>query len=324
MALLVTGSAGFIGFHVARHLLDRGERVVGIDNLNPYYDVALKRARLAQLEGRDGFAFRPVDVADPVAVTTLVERHPDIDRIIHLAAQAGVRYSLTQPLAYVEANVKGQVVLLEIARRLPGLKSFVYASSSSVYGANAKQPFSVEDRADHPVSLYAATKRAGELITESYCRLYQLTCTGLRFFTVYGPWGRPDMAAYLFTEAILAGRPIKVFNHGHMERDFTYIDDIVPAIVAAAETAPGRPGEHRLYNLGNHRPEPLADFIAVLEQALGRTATKEMLPMQPGDIASTYADVEAARRDLGFAPQIPITVGLPRFVAWYREYHGIA
>ena len=323
MALLVTGSAGFIGFHVARHLLDRGERVIGIDNLNPYYDVALKHARLAQLEGRDGFAFHPVDVADMAATTALVERHPDIDRIIHLAAQAGVRYSLTQPLAYVEANVKGQVVLLEAARRLPALKSFVYASSSSVYGANAKQPFSVEDRADHPVSLYAATKRAGELITESYCRLYGLPCTGLRFFTVYGPWGRPDMAAYLFTDAILAGRPIKVFNHGRMERDFTYIDDIVPAVITAAETAPAGPGEHRLYNLGNHRPEKLADFIGVLEQALGRVAVKQMIPMQPGDVASTYADIEAARRDLGFAPQIPITVGLPRFVAWYREYHGI-
>jgi UDP-glucuronate 4-epimerase len=324
MALLVTGSAGFIGFHVARHLLDRGERVIGIDNLNPYYDVALKHARLTQLEGRDGFAFHRVDIADMAAVTALVERHPDIDRIIHLAAQAGVRYSLTQPLAYVEANVKGQVVLLEAARRLSALKSFVYASSSSVYGANTKQPFSVEDRADHPVSLYAATKRAGELVTESYCRLYGVPCTGLRFFTVYGPWGRPDMAAYLFTDAILAGRPIKVFNHGRMERDFTYIDDIVPAIVTAAETAPARPGEHRLYNLGNHRPEKLADFIGVLEQALGRTAVKQMMPMQPGDVASTYADIEAARRDLGFAPQIPITVGLPRFVAWYREYHGIA
>jgi UDP-glucuronate 4-epimerase len=323
MALLVTGSAGFIGFHVARHLLDRGDQVIGIDNLNPYYDVALKHARLAQLEDRDGFAFHPVDVADTLAVTTLFERHPDIDRIIHLAAQAGVRYSLTQPLAYVEANVKGQVVLLEAARRLPGLKSFVYASSSSVYGANAKQPFSVEDRADHPVSLYAATKRAGELITESYCRLYSLPCTGLRFFTVYGPWGRPDMAAYLFTDAILAGRPIKVFNHGRMERDFTYIDDIVPAIITAAESAPAPRGEHRLYKLGNHRPEQLADFIGVLEQAVGRTAVKEMMPMQPGDVASTYADIEAARRDLGFAPQIPITVGLPRFVAWYREYHGI-
>jgi UDP-glucuronate 4-epimerase len=256
-------------------------------------------------------------------MTRLVEHYRDIDTIIHLAAQAGVRYSLTQPLAYVEANVKGQVVLLEAARKLSKLKSLVYASSSSVYGANTKQPFSVEDRADHPVSLYAATKRAGELITESYCRLYRLSCTGLRFFTVYGPWGRPDMAAYLFTDAILAGRPIEVFNEGRMARDFTYIDDIVPAIVTAAETAPAAPGEHRLYNLGNNRPEALLDFIAVLEQALGRKTTKQMRPMQPGDVPSTYADIGPARRDLGFAPKIPITVGVPRFVAWYRDYHGL-
>ncbi len=283
MIFLVTGSAGFIGFHVAQYLLDRGEQVIGIDNLNPYYDVALKQARLARLEGREGFSFQPVDVADPAAMTALVERHPDIATIIHLAAQAGVRYSLTQPLAYVEANVKGQVVLLEAARKLAKLKSIVYASSSSVYGANTKQPFSIEDRADH----------------------------------------RPDMAAYLFTDAILAGRPIRVFNAGQMSRDFTYIDDIVPAIVAAAETAPARPGEHRLYNLGNNRPEALLDFIGVLEKALGRSATRQMMPMQPGDVPTTYADIEPAKRDLGFAPRIPIAVGLPRFVAWYREYHGL-
>jgi UDP-glucuronate 4-epimerase len=323
MLCLVTGSAGFIGFHVTQYLLDRGERVIGVDNLNPYYDVALKQARLAQLQGRARFEFHPLDVADPAAMSELVERHPGIDAIIHLAAQAGVRYSLTQPLAYVEANVKGQVVLLEAARKLPKLRSLVYASSSSVYGANTKQPFSVEDRADHPVSLYAATKRAGELITESYCRLYQLPCTGLRFFTVYGPWGRPDMAAFLFTDAILAGRPIQVFNQGQMARDFTYVDDIVPAIVTAAETAPAPAGEQRLYNLGNNRPEALLDFIAVLEGALGRTAIKEMLPMQPGDVAATYADIGPARRDLGFAPRTPIAEGLPRFVAWYREYHGL-
>jgi UDP-glucuronate 4-epimerase len=323
MLCLVTGSAGFIGFHVTQYLLDRSERVIGVDNLNPYYDVALKQARLAQLQGRARFEFHPLDVADPAAMTELVERHPDIDSIIHLAAQAGVRYSLTQPLAYVEANVKGQVVLLEAARKLPKLRSLVYASSSSVYGANTKQPFSVEDRADHPVSLYAATKRAGELITESYCRLYQLPCTGLRFFTVYGPWGRPDMAAFLFTDAILAGRPIQVFNQGQMARDFTYVDDIVPAIVTAAETTPAPPGEQRLYNLGNNRPEALLDFIAILEQALGRTAIKEMLPMQPGDVATTYADIGPARRDLGFAPRTPIAEGLPRFVAWYRDYHGL-
>ena len=320
---LVTGSAGFIGFHVTQYLLDRGQRVIGIDNLNPYYDVGLKQARVAQLQGRAGFEFHQIDIADITAMTELVERHPEIDTIIHLAAQAGVRYSLTQPLAYVEANVKGQVVLLEVARKLPKLKHLVYASSSSVYGANTKQPFSVEDRADHPVSLYAATKRAGELITESYCRLYRLPCTGLRFFTVYGPWGRPDMAAYLFTDAIVAGRPIQVFNEGRMVRDFTYIDDIVPAIVAAADRAPAGPGEHRVYNLGNNRPEALLDFIGVLEKALGRTAIKQMLPMQPGDVPTTYADIEPARRDLGFTPKTPITVGLPKFVAWYRQYHGV-
>jgi UDP-glucuronate 4-epimerase len=323
MALLVTGSAGFIGSHVVDALLARGERVIGIDNLNDYYDVSLKRARLSLLEGRDGFTFHQIDVADPAGMQSLVDQHGDIDTIIHLAAQAGVRYSLTRPLAYVEANVKGQLVLLEAARKLSGLRNFVYASSSSVYGANTKQPFSVDDRVDHPVSLYAATKRAGELITETYCRLYGMPCIGLRFFTVYGPWGRPDMAAYLFTEAILAGRPIQVFNAGRMERDFTYIDDIVPAILNAACALPPRPGEHRIYNLGNHRPESLLDFIATLEAALGREAVRQMLPMQPGDVPSTYADIEPARRDLDFEPRTPITVGIARFVAWYRDYHRL-
>jgi UDP-glucuronate 4-epimerase len=322
MAVLVTGSAGFIGFHVAMHLLDRGEQVIGADNLNAYYDVALKQARLAGLQARPGFEFHRVDVADLAEVTALVERHPEIDTIIHLAAQAGVRYSLINPLAYVDANVKGQVVLLEAARKLRGLKGFVYASSSSVYGSNEKQPFSIEDRVDHPVSLYAASKRAGELIAESYRRIYGLSTIGLRFFTVYGPWGRPDMAAYLFTDAILASRPIKVFNHGQMERDFTYVDDVVSAVAAAAALRLP-PGEHRLYNIGNNRPEKLLDFITVLEQALGRSAVKEMLPMQPGDVPSTYAEIEAARRDLGYEPKTPIAEGLPRFVAWYRGYHKV-
>jgi UDP-glucuronate 4-epimerase len=320
MAVLVTGSAGFIGFHVAAHLLDRGEAVIGADNLNPYYDVALKHARLAQLQGRPGFEFHQLDIADLAVMTGLVESHPEIDRVIHLAAQAGVRYSLVDPLAYVDANVRGQVVLLKAARKLRSLKAFVYASSSSVYGANETQPFSIEDRVDHPVSLYAATKRAGELVAESYRRVHGLSTVGLRFFTVYGPWGRPDMAAYLFTDAILAGRPIQVFNNGHMERDFTYIEDVVAAVAAAAALRLPA-GEHRLYNIGNNRPEELLDFIAVLEQALGRTAVKEMRPMQPGDVLSTYADIEAARRDLGYEPKTPITEGLPRFVAWYRQYH---
>ncbi len=323
MAFLVTGSAGFIGFHVAAYLLDRGEQVIGIDNLNAYYDVRLKRARLNLLLPRRGFSFEALDTTDDTAMTGLIERYPGIGSIVHLAAQAGVRHSLSHPLAYVEANVKGQVVMLEAARRLKSLRSFVYASSSSVYGSGENQPFRVTDRADRPVSLYAATKRAGELVTESYCQLYGLACTGLRFFTVYGPWGRPDMAAYLFTDAILAGRPIKVFNEGRMARDFTYIDDVMPAVFAAAGPAAAGPGEHRLYNIGNHRPEALLDFIAVIETALGRRATRELLPMQPGDVASTYADISAAQHDLGFDPKIPIAVGLPRFVAWYRTYHGI-
>lgn len=322
MAVLVTGSAGFIGFHVATHLLDRGEQVIGADNLNPYYDVRLKHARLARLEARRGFQFQKVEIDDLAAVSGLIECHPDIDTIIQLAAQAGVRYSLIDPLAYVDANVRGQVVLLEAARKLRSLKAFVYASSSSVYGANEKQPFSVEDRVDQPVSLYAASKRAGELIAESYRRVYGFSSVGLRFFTVYGPWGRPDMAAYLFTDAILAGRPIQVFNNGRMERDFTYIGDVVSAVSAAASLRLA-PGEHRLYNIGNSRPEKLLDFIAVLEQALGRHAIKEMRPIQPGDVPSTYADIGAARRELGYDPKTPITEGLPRFVAWYREYHGL-
>jgi UDP-glucuronate 4-epimerase len=323
MGFLVTGSAGFIGFHVAAHLLDRSEQVIGVDNLNPYYDVALKRARLAELEARPGFEFRQIDVSDLAAMTALAESHPEIDRIIHLAAQAGVRYSLIDPLAYIDANVKGQVVLFEVARKLKGLKALVYASSSSVYGSNKKQPFGIEDRVDHPVSLYAASKRAGELIAESYSRVYGLSAVGLRFFTVYGPWGRPDMAAYLFTDAILADRPVKVFNQGRMERDFTYIDDVVSAVAAAAVLRLPT-GEHRLYNIGNNHPEKLLDFIAVLEDTLGRRAKKEMLPMQPGDVPSTYADIEAARRDLGYDPKTPIAEGLPRFVAWYRKYHGFS
>src|SRR5205807_8694118 len=323
MSILLTGAAGFIGFHVAKALLDRGERVVGIDNLNDYYDVRLKDARLDVLCAYPGFVFGRLDVADRDGILALVERHRDLRSVIHLAAQAGVRYSLENPYAYIDANVMGTLVMLEAARRIDGLTAITYASSSSVYGANRQQPFSVEDRVDQPVSLYAVTKRSCELLAQTYSHLYGLPATGLRFFTVYGPWGRPDMAAYLFTDAILAGRPIKVFNHGQMARDFTYIDDIVPAIVAAAELAPAQPGEHRLYNLGNNRPEALLDFIAVLETALGRKAIKEMLPMQLGDVATTYADIGPARRDLGFEPRTPIAVGLPRFVAWYREYHGL-
>jgi UDP-glucuronate 4-epimerase len=324
MALLITGCAGFIGYHLAARVLAAGERVIGIDNLNDYYDVALKRARLARLEQNQGFLFQPIDISDAEALSALVEHHPEIDRIVHLAAQAGVRYSLSKPLAYVDANLRGQVIVLEAARKLKNLRSLIYASSSSIYGANRKQPYSVDDRADHPVSLYAASKRAGELIAESYCQSYGMSATGLRFFTVYGPWGRPDMALYLFTEAILDGRPIKVFNEGRMSRDFTYIDDVIDGVVAAVHQPPTEPGEHRIYNIGNNRPEALLDFIATLERALGCEAIKEMLPMQVGDVVSTYADIEPARRDLGFEPRIAIAEGIPRFVAWYRDYKGLA
>ena len=322
MSIVLTGAAGFIGFHVAKALLERGERVVGIDNLNDYYDVTLKEARLANLRGYPGFTFAKLDVADRESIFALVERHRDLTGIIHLGAQAGVRHSLRDPYTYIDSNVMGTLVMLEAARRADRLRGIVYASSSSVYGANAKQPFSVEDRADHPVSLYGATKRSCELMAEAYSRLYGVPATGLRFFTVYGPWGRPDMAAYLFTRAILAGEPIKVFNEGRMARDFTYIDDIVQGIVAAHDRPSGR-GVHRIYNLGNHRPEQLLDFIAVLERLLQASATKELLPMQRGDVAESFADIESARRDLGFEPKVTIETGLARFVQWYKGYHGV-
>jgi UDP-glucuronate 4-epimerase len=322
MSILLTGAAGFIGFHVAGTLLKRGERVVGIDNLNDYYDVTLKEARLALLRAYPGFAFAKLDVADREGVFRLVEEHADLSGIIHLAAQAGVRHSLIDPYTYIDANVMGTLVMLEAARRMKRPNGIVYASSSSVYGANTKQPFSVEDRVDHPVSLYGATKRSCELMAESYSRLFGVAATGLRFFTVYGPWGRPDMAAFLFTRAILAGEPIKVFNKGRMARDFTYIDDIVQGVIAAHDRPPG-PGVHRLYNLGNHRPERLLDFIAVIERLLGVTAAKQLLPMQPGDVAESFADIEPARRDLGFEPKATIESGLANFVRWYREYHGL-
>ncbi|HEY3911023.1 MAG TPA: NAD-dependent epimerase/dehydratase family protein [Stellaceae bacterium] len=328
MSILLTGAAGFIGFHVAKALLERGDRVIGIDNLNDYYDVRLKEARLGELSAFPAFVFEKLDIADRDGILALVRTYPDLTGVIHLAAQAGVRYSLENPYAYIDANVMGTIVLLEAARRIDKLSAFTYASSSSVYGANRKQPFSVDDPVDQPVSLYAATKRSCELIARSYSHLYALPTTGLRFFTVYGPWGRPDMAAYLFTRAILAGEPVKVFNEGRMARDFTYIDDIVAGTIAAHDRAPtadaaadGVP--HRLYNLGNHRPEPLLDFIAVLERALGRTAQKELLPMQPGDVAESFADIETARRDLGFEPKTTIEDGLGRFVAWYKHYHRV-
>ena len=327
MTVLVTGSAGFIGYHVGLALLARGESVLGVDNLNPYYDPALKRARLERLRAQPGFAFEQADIADLDAITGLARRHREqITGVVHLAAQAGVRHSLEAPFDYVSSNLVGHMVMLEACRRqLPALAHLVYASSSSVYGGNTKIPFAVEDRVDQPLSLYAATKRADELISHCYSHLYRIPATGLRFFTVYGPWGRPDMAAYLFADAIAAGRPITLYNRGEMERDFTYIDDVVAGVLAALDRPPAAEGQapHRIYNLGNHRPVALRHFVAVLEQALGRPAEIELAALPPGDVVRTCADIEASRRDLGFEPKTSIEEGLPRFVAWYRDYHGI-
>jgi UDP-glucuronate 4-epimerase len=323
MSVLVTGAAGFIGSHVSRALLDRGEDVVGIDNMNDYYDVTLKEARLATLSGRDRFRFERVDIADRDAIADLARRFGDLDRIVHLAAQAGVRHSLTHPHDYTRANVEGQLNMLELARHLDGLKHLVYASSSSVYGGNEDVPFSVEDRVDNPISLYAATKRSGELMARCYSHLYGMPATGLRFFTVYGPWGRPDMSAYIFTKAIVERRPIRVFNHGDMKRDFTFIDDIVKGVLACLDRPPDDTPPHRLYNLGNHRSEPLMRFIAQIEQALQLKAEIVFEDMQPGDVKETYADIEASRTDLDFEPSTAIDEGIPRFVDWFRDYHEL-
>jgi UDP-glucuronate 4-epimerase len=291
--------------------------------MNAYYDVKLKQARLQQLQGKHGFVFAEGDISDRQAMTTLGQRHPDITHVVHLAAQAGVRHSLTDPYTYITSNVMGQVVMLEMARSFRQLEHFVYASSSSVYGGNTKLPFSIEDETERPNSLYAATKKADELIGHTYAHLYDLPSTGLRFFTVYGPWGRPDMAAYLFTDAIVKGEPIKVFNDGNMWRDFTYIDDIVRGILAALSHAPSAKPRHGIYNLGNHRSEKLTDFISVIEASLGKKASYRFEPMQPGDVERTYADIEASRRDLGFEPRVPISEGIPKFVEWYKTYHRI-
>ena len=323
MTVLVTGAAGFIGFHVVRALLERGDRVIGVDNVNAYYDVTLKEARLAVLEESRHFELQRKDVADRTAMMALVEKHPDISHIIHLAAQAGVRHSLTDPYAYTHSNVEGQLVILECGRRLENLRHLVYASSSSVYGSNTKLPFSVQDRVDTPVSLYAATKRTTELLSHAYGHLYAIPITGLRFFTVYGPWGRPDMAAFIFTRKILAGEPIPVFNHGEMCRDFTYIDDVVNGVLACLDRPAESGAPSRVYNLGNHRSERLTDFIALIEASLGCKAEIEYLPLQPGDVKETHADISESTRDFGFSPSTPISEGIPRFIAWYREYFGV-
>ncbi len=332
MRVLVTGVAGFIGFHMARALVARGDSVIGIDNLNDYYAVSLKRDRIAALAAEAGerFVFRQVDFADMAALTSALADDA-FDRVVHLGAQAGVRYSIKNPHAYVQSNLVGHLNVLEIARNRQ-LEHMVYASSSSVYGGNTKLPFAVEDLSDHPVSLYAATKRADELISESYAHLYRLPLTGLRFFTVYGPWGRPDMMMWISTQKILAGEPIPVFNQGDMWRDFTHIDDIIAGVVASLDNPPPDDGlekaggsvkPHRLYNIGNSQSEHLMKVIGLLEEACGRKAVIDFQPMQPGDVPATYADIAAISRDLGYAPTTSIETGVPNFVQWYRGYHGL-
>ena len=332
MAVLVTGVAGFIGSTTAQALLERGDEVIGIDNLNDYYDPRLKQARLERLSQRFGnrFQFERLDFADSVALkSTLAD--VAFDRIVHLGAQAGVRYSIENPAAYVQSNLVGHCNMLELARQREA-KHFVYASSSSVYGGNESLPFRVEDRVDHPLSLYAATKKSDELISESYAHLYRLPMTGLRFFTVYGPWGRPDMAMWIFTKALYEGRPLPLFNAGQMRRDFTYIEDIVRGVVACLDSPPNDDGStkaggskapHALYNIGNSRSEDLMRVVELLEDATGQRALIDPKPMQPGDVTETYADISAIQRDLGFEPSTTIAEGVPNFVNWYREYHGL-
>jgi len=333
--VLVTGCAGFIGFHVARRLAERHSDVLGLDNLNPYYDVSLKQARLAQLSGHPNFRFARLDLADREGMADLF-RKEKFEVVVHLAAQAGVRYSLTNPHSYVEANLLGFTNILEGCRH-HGVRHLVFASSSSVYGANTRLPYSVRDPVDHPVSIYAATKRANELMAYAYAHLYQLPCTGLRFFTVYGPWGRPDMALFLFTKAMLEGKPIDVFNQGKMRRDFTYVEDVVEGIVRLMEKIPQPssqgngersdpsrgPAPYRIYNIGNNSPVELLTLIKVLEAKLGKKASMNLLPLQPGDVVATYADIDDLVRDVGFKPETSIEEGVGRFVDWYREYYRV-
>jgi UDP-glucuronate 4-epimerase len=332
--ILVTGAAGFIGFHLSRRLLDRGDTVVGLDNLNDYYDVQLKHRRLEQFEGESGFTFKKLDMAHREPMAQLFEAE-QFDAVVNLAAQAGVRYSLTNPFAYVDSNLTGFTSILEGCRHTK-VKHLVYASSSSVYGANTNMPFSVHDNVDHPVSMYAATKKANELMAHTYSHLYGLPTTGLRFFTVYGPWGRPDMALFLFTKAILAGKPINVFNNGQMRRDFTYVDDIVEGVVRVIDRIPEPNPQwsgdapdcgtsyvpYKTYNIGNNQPVELMYLIETLEKCLGKTAEKNMMPMQPGDVPATYANVDDLIRDVGFKPSTSIEEGIAKFVDWYHEYHN--
>jgi UDP-glucuronate 4-epimerase len=333
MKVLVTGAAGFIGSATAQRLLARGDEVVGIDNLNDYYDVSLKMARLERLTPNPGFRFVRMDLADSEAMAALFAAEK-FERVVHLGAQAGVRYSLKNPGSYIQSNIVGTLHILE-GCRIHGVAHLVYASSSSVYGASTKLPYSVHEPASHPVSLYAATKRSNELMAHSYSSIYQLPTTGLRFFTVYGPWGRPDMALFLFTRAILDGRPIEVFNHGHHQRDFTYIDDIVEGVIRVLDRSPtgdagwqsqnpdpaSSPAPYRVYNIGSNRPIALLRYIEVLEECLGRKAEKILLPMQAGDVADTFADVSELIRDMDYKPSTPIEVGVANFVDWYRQYY---
>ena len=333
--VLVTGAAGFIGFQLSRRLLDNGIKVTGIDNMNPYYDVQLKQNRLDQIKSDDNFTFVNLDLVDRTGLQELFSSN-EFDVVVNLAAQAGVRYSLTNPHAYVDSNLVGFVNILECCRHNE-VKHLVFASSSSVYGANTSMPFSIHHNVDHPVSLYAATKKANELMAHTYSHLYGLCCTGLRFFTVYGPWGRPDMALFLFTKAIIEGKPIQVFNHGKMQRDFTYIDDIIEGVVRVMGRLPEAnpdwrgdnpdPGTsyapYKLYNIGNHNPVELLEFIEEIENALGREAQKEFLDIQPGDVPATYADVDDLIQDVGFKPETPIATGIRRFVEWYKDYYDI-
>ena len=334
MKFLVTGAAGFIGFHTAVRLLDRGDTVIGVDNVNSYYDPTLKEARLAKLEGRKGFTFHRLNIADVTAMADLFQTER-ADKVIHLAAQAGVRYGQDNPNAYIESNIVGTQNILEGCRH-NDVQHLVLASSSSVYGANTAMPFGVHHNVDHPLSLYAATKKSNELTAHAYAHLYRLPVTALRFFTVYGPWGRPDMALFTFTRKILAGEPIDVFNNGHHARDFTYIDDVVEGVLRTADKIatpnPNWSGEtpdpatstapYRLYNIGNNNPVALMDFIATIEKALGREAKKVFLPLQPGDVAETFADVDDLVRDVGFKPTTPLSEGIARFVSWYRAYYS--
>jgi UDP-glucuronate 4-epimerase len=335
MRVLVTGAAGFIGSTLSHRLLDRGDEVLGYDNLNDYYDVRLKEARLARLTPRAGFSFLKASLEDRAAMEqAFADFRPQ--RVVNLAAQAGVRYSLENPRAYIDANIVGFINILECCRH-GGIEHLVYASSSSVYGANRKLPFAVEDSVDHPVSLYAATKKSNELMAHTYSHLFGLPTTGLRFFTVYGPWGRPDMALFLFTRKILAGEPIDVFNFGQHTRDFTYIDDIVEGVIRTLDRVPGpdpsfdpllpspasSSAPYRVYNIGNHRPVQLSRYIELIEQALGRTAEKRLLPLQPGDVPDTEADVDALMRDTGYSPETTVEVGIQRFVDWYRGFYGV-